>query len=122
MPDIPVARVVLTGLAVAPLLAGCGSSSSPAASHPVPADSVCTRVADVLSNGPDPGADPVGYAEAQIRLLGAVHATNPALARAISRLDADFRAEYTHGATPAARHAVATGRKDIDRYCPGAAS
>src|SRR5580692_6785312 len=50
-------------------LAGCGSSSSTTATSAVLGTTVqqdCTAVGDVLSDGPDPDADSVGYAQAQV--------------------------------------------------------
>lgn len=124
MPVFPTVRLAVAGVVPAALLlAGCGSASTPAAGHPaVPADNVCTRIADVLGNGPDPAADPVGYAEAQIGPLAAVHSSRPGVQAAITRLDAAFRREFAHGATAATKAAVKAGRRGVNAVCPGAAS
>src|SRR5580658_937229 len=53
----------LSVLLLAVALTGCGST----ASHPTASiNSPCNQVAAVLSDGPDPGADPTGYAAAQV--------------------------------------------------------
>jgi hypothetical protein len=117
-------RVTAAGIVPAILLlAGCGSSSSATAGRPaVPAASVCTQIADVLGDGPDPDSDPVGYAEAQVGPLAAVHAGNAKLQAALARLDAAYRQEFAHGATVTAKTAVKAGRRSINGFCPGAAS
>src|ERR1700728_2213452 len=51
-------------VAGAALLSACGSSGSPP--DAAAAKSACQQVSAVLSDGPDPSADPVGYAEAQV--------------------------------------------------------
>jgi hypothetical protein len=59
-------------------------------------------VGDVLSDGPDPGTDPVGYAEAQIQPLRQIHAPNPTLAQAITTLAGAYSSFYTANGTGAA--------------------
>ncbi len=127
MPVHSAVRATVAGvIPAALLLAGCGSSSSSssaASSAPVvPAASICTQVADVLGDGPDPDADPVGYAEAQIGPLAALHPSNPALRNAVTALDAAFRQEFAHGATHATKVAVTAGQHRVNAVCPGAAS
>jgi hypothetical protein len=107
------------------VLAGCGSSSSgavTAASVPPPTESVCTQVKGVLGNGPDPDADPIGYAEAQIAPLAAIHASTPTLQLAISSLDRAFKEEFTDKASPASKAAVRKAKRALNTVCPGAAS
>ena len=74
---------------MAVVLCSCGSSV-----HSVAAatQDTCQRVSAVLSNGPDPDADPVGYAEAQVLPLRQT------------------------------TEAVAVASKKVDSICPGAAS
>jgi hypothetical protein len=118
-------RRAVTVVTLAPglfLLAGCGSSSSTAATPAVPAASVCTQIGGVLSDGPDPHADPVGYAEAQIAPLAALHPTAPSLRSAVASLDAAFRHEYAVGATRTAKAAVRAAQHRVNVLCPGAAS
>lgn len=106
------------------VLAGCGSSSSGAdtASSTAATPPICTQISGVLGNGPDPDADPVGYAEAQIEPLAAIHATTPTLQLAISALDSAFRHEYADHASPASKAAVHRALHQINVLCPGAAS
>jgi|SRR5580704_6527524 hypothetical protein len=106
-------------------LGGCGSSSSGAvtgASVPPPTESVCTQIKGVLGNGPDPDADPVGYAEAQIGPLAAIHASTPTLQLAISSLDRAFKEEFNNQASPASKAAVRRAERELNTVCPGAAS
>jgi hypothetical protein len=126
MPVRSAVRLTVAGVVPAALLlAGCGSSSSssaPSSAAAVPAASICTQVADVLGDGPDPDADPVGYAEAQIGPLAALHPSNPALRSDVTALDAAFRQEFAHGATHATKAAVRAGQHSVNAVCPGAAS
>jgi hypothetical protein len=111
-------------LLAAVLLGACGSGSSPHAA--VPAGAVrktCLQVSAVLSDGPDPGADPVGYAEAQIRPLSQVHAPDKALGKAISALADAYRQFFaSSGRGSAGKDAVAAASKRVNSFCPGAAS
>jgi hypothetical protein len=103
----------------ATLLAACGSSGgSAAAARP----SACTRVIAVLSDGPDPGADPVGYAEAQILPLSQVHTDDGVLRGAIHRLDEAYRQEYSSNGSSASKAAVARAGDALNAICPGATS
>jgi hypothetical protein len=112
------------GLAALALLGACTSQAP--ASHPVSAAAVratCTKVSAVLSDGPDPGADPVGYAEAQILPLGQIRTADAQLRAAISKLAGAYRALYaSNGSSSAAKLAVAAASKRINSICPGAAS
>jgi hypothetical protein len=77
----------------------------------------------VLSDGPDPDADPVGYAEAQVLPLGQVRTPGSQLRAAISKLARAYQAFYaSNGAPGPAKTAVANASKRIDAFCPGAAS
>jgi hypothetical protein len=113
-----------TALGLAALLGAC-SSPAPAA-RPVSVAAVhatCAKLSAVLSDGPDPDADPVGYAEAQILPLGQIHAPDAQLRAAISRLAGAYRAFFaSNGSSGAAKLAVAAASKRINSLCPGAAS
>lgn len=78
-------------------------------------------MAAVLSDGPDPAADPVGYALAQVRPLRQLDLTgDPALRRAVDNLAAAYQSFYaTNGAAPA-KAAVSRAGAAVDRLCPGA--
>ncbi|HTW21890.1 MAG TPA: hypothetical protein VME70_16980 [Mycobacteriales bacterium] len=123
------AHRLLIGTALALATAGlgaCGSGSSAGtaggSATTVPTPPTCTLVAGILGNGPDPDADPVGYAEAQIRPLAAVHPTSPQLARAVSALDSAFRQEFARHASATSKAAVRAAGKRLDALCPGATS
>jgi hypothetical protein len=105
-------------------LAGCGSSSSGdnAAAGVVPTPPICTQIGGVLGNGPDPDADPVGYAEAQIHPLAAIHASNPTLQHALTALDAAFRREFADNASATSKAAVKRAQHQVNALCPGVAS
>ena len=114
----------LTGLAAAPgllilMLCSCGSSAHPAAAT----QDTCQRVSAVLSDGPDPEADPVGYAEAQIRPLRQISAPDQALGTAIGQL-ADAYQEFfeSNGTSSKAKEAISVASKKVDSVCPGATS
>jgi hypothetical protein len=100
-------------------LAACSSSPHPAAA--AASTKTCAQVTAVLSDGPDPGDDKVGYAEAQILPLRQVHASTPALRSAISDLaDAYARFFASNGKSPTATRAVAAAAAHINKLCPGA--
>jgi hypothetical protein len=114
----------LAALGLAALLGACTSQAP--ASRPVSTAAVhatCTKVSAVLSDGPDPDADPVGYAEAQILPLGQIHAADAQLRAAIGKLAGAYRAFFaSNGSSSAAKLAVAAASKRINSLCPGAAS
>jgi hypothetical protein len=121
---------VLGGVAlslVVLLACACGSSSSSSASAAASASaatlsSSCEQVSAVLSDGPDPDADPVGYAEAQILPLRAVSAPGP-LHAVIVQLAGAYQEFYdSNGKSANAKEAVAVASKKLNSFCPGAAS
>jgi hypothetical protein len=108
-------------LVLAAGISGCGASGHSAT--PAAPRSVCEEISAVLSDGPDPGADPVGYAEAQILPLRQIRTGDRALARAIADLSAAYRRFFdSNGASAAAKLAVVTASKRVNSFCPGAAS
>jgi hypothetical protein len=77
----------------------------------------------VLSDGPDPDSDPVGYAEAQILPLGQIHTSDVQLRAAIAKLASAYRTFFdSNGTSSSAKLAVAAASKRINSFCPGAAS
>src|SRR5580698_6967227 len=58
--------LLASGVLIALMLSACGSSSPASSSSLSAKQQGCTAVSDVLADGPDPDADPVGYAEAQV--------------------------------------------------------
>lgn len=114
------AGVLLALLLVVMALAGCGSSST---SKPLTSAEVkqqtCKRVEAVLSDGPEPEADPVGYAQAQVLPLHEIHTTNARLASAIGTLASAYQQlSQTNGAS-GAKAAVNGATKTIKALCPG---
>jgi hypothetical protein len=112
---------LVPGLAVAVALAACGGSSgsTPAAG---PKQS-CQQIGAVLSDGPDPDADPAGYAEAQILPLRQVHIADSSLKAAVGQLDRAYQQLFSsNGTSRAASQAVAAASKKVNATCPGAAS
>jgi hypothetical protein len=108
---------------VALLLAACGSSTAGGESSPPLAPAAfCQRVLAVLSDGPDPDADPVGYALSQIAPLGRIHTSDNGLALRLSNLIAADKALVgTNGSDHAATRTVAKDDADLNRVCPGVA-
>jgi hypothetical protein len=106
------------------VLGACGSTSSGgdrgAASAPA---GFCQKALAVLSDGPDPDADPVGYAQSQIIPLGDIHTSNTTLSAALAKLIAADRALVTsEGSDHAAVQAIAKANATLNTYCPGVAS
>jgi hypothetical protein len=98
-------------------LMACGSGSSPQASP-----QTCQSVAAVLSDGPDPGADPVGYAEAQVIPLMQIHTSDAALQGAIGKLASAYEQFYETKGSTASQRAVTAASNQVNAICPGAAS
>lgn len=123
-------RGAIGGLAAAAIvvpLAACSSSPSSATSTKLlgtTRQQQCTSVSDVLSDGPDPGADPVGYAEAQVLPLRQLKLTDPSLSQAVKTLAAAYEAYATStgSASAAAKVKVSTAANAVNAICPGAAN
>jgi hypothetical protein len=109
-------------------IAACGSSSSSqAATSAVLGSAVqqdCTTIGDTLSDGPDPDADSVGYAQAQVLPLRQLQISDAALHRDVLALAAAYQAFSSgSGAGGAAAAAVvAKAEHAVNSICPGAAS
>jgi hypothetical protein len=127
----------LIGAAVAlsmavPSLTACGSSSSKpstasraaavSAGLGSPLSQACTAVADVLGNGPDPGDDPVGYAEAQPIQLRKVRTSDVKLRVAIADLADAYETFADTNGSKAAKAAVKAASAKVNAVCPGAVS
>lgn len=121
---------VLGTLVGAPLLAtACGSAgpsgTSSTKARPTSQPEIalsCRQVADVLSDGPDPSADPVGYALAQVRPLRQVRTTDKALKQAVDQLASAYETVYKTNAATGTAAAVKKADKAVDQICPGATS
>jgi len=105
-------------LACAGLISACGSSK-PAASG---TQSTCNVVSAVLANGPDPDADPVGYAQAQILPLRQIHTSDSGLHSAIDGLASAYQAFYNANGAKPAQAAVNKAADKVSAICPGATS
>jgi len=106
-----------------PMLAACGSSAGHPGAQAATVSAACTAVGAALSDGPDPDADPVGYAEAQIKPLREIQTSDHALRVAIGDLaQAYARVFASNGTSSAASKAVAAAAVRVDTICPGATS
>jgi hypothetical protein len=117
--------LVPAALAASALTALAACSSSHTTQATTQADSVaatCLKVSGVLADGPDPDADPLGYAEAQIDPLRRISTQDAALRDALSALSGAYQEFFTSNGTSTAKEAVAVASKKINSLCPGAAS
>ncbi len=111
----PVIAVLL-----ASAVAACGASHSTNARAAAPIEAPCNQVAAVLSDGPDPTADPVGYAEAQVLQLRQLTISKQPLHRAIEALASAYEwFSQSHGSA-GAKSAVSKATHEMNAICPGA--
>jgi hypothetical protein len=107
-------------LSLAVAAGGFAFSTSARAKTP-PIDAPCQEVAAVLSDGPDPGADPVGYAEAQIIQLRKLKLPDAKLEKAVRHLASAYQAYVeADGKSKGARAAVRKAAKAVNTICPAA--
>jgi len=107
-------------------LTACGSSSHPSTKRAAgftvpPIDAPCQQVAAVLSDGPDPGADPVGYAQAQVLQLRLLKLSHSKLADAVDRLAWAYE-RFSASDGRAGTRAVNAAQNAVNVICPGAAN
>jgi hypothetical protein len=107
-------------LVSAGLLSACGAAQPHA--RPGALKYTCEQVSAVLSDGPDPGADPVGYAEAQILPLRQVHTADSRLRAALAELSSAYRQFTETRGDRSAKRAVSGASRSVDAICPGAAA
>ena len=105
----------------------CGSSSSSSSSTAVlgsATQQACTAISDVLADGPDPDADPVGYAQAQVLPLRQLTISDTALHSAVLSLAAAYAklSTSTKATRAAATLAVTKAEDEVSKICPQAAS
>jgi hypothetical protein len=83
----------------------------------------CTSVADVLADGPDPGSDPVGYAEAQVVPLRKLTISDATLHRAVLTLAGAYETFSTSSTSTraASSAAVTKAENEVNKICPQAA-
>ncbi|HUN36899.1 MAG TPA: hypothetical protein VMU95_33290 [Trebonia sp.] len=107
-------------------IAACGSTSSQASTSAVSGSALtrdCTAVADVLADGPDPDADSVGYAEAQVLPLRQLKLSDTALSRDVQALAQAYQS-FSSGSgagSHAAAAAVTKAESSVNSICPQAA-
>jgi predicted Zn-dependent protease len=118
------AAMTMTALGLAALLGACSSAAATSRTSPAAAArTACRQVTAALSDGPDPDADPVGYAEAQVLPLGQIRTSDSQLRAAVTRLARAYQAFYaSNGTSGGAKAAVTSASKRIDAFCPGATS
>ncbi len=93
------------------------------ASNAAATANTCQQVSAVLSDGPDPDADPVGYAEAQILPLRRINAPDQALRSVIGQLANAYQQFFaSNGNSSNAKEAVAVASEKLNSLCPGATS
>jgi hypothetical protein len=121
---------VTAAVLLAMTVAACGSSSAQSSSarsssallgSAVQQD--CTSVSDVLADGPDPDADPVGYAQAQVLPLRQLTISDAALRRDVLALANAFGVFSSGSGTGGTADAlkVAKAENAVNSICPEAA-
>jgi hypothetical protein len=110
---------VVTLAFFAQLLSACGSSPSRSSSG---VQKACRQISAVLSDGPDPGTDPVGYALAQVLPLRQIHAPDTALQDAVDALASAYQTFYRDDGTPDAKRGLGSASAKVNAICPDAAS
>ena len=112
-------------LLISALLAACGSSSHSSTAASVakapPINSPCQQIQAVLSDGPDPSVDPVGYAQAQVLQLRKLDLHKPALAGAVRKLASAYQQFSESNGSSADKTTVKAAVKAVNTICPGAA-
>ena len=115
--------LALGGLVVAGCTSGSSASPGPAAQagQAGAVSRTCQEVEATLSQGPDPTADPVGYAEAQILPLRRIHTSDTALQDAIDQLAGAYQRYFDSNGSSGTKSAVGNAEKALNSICPGAA-
>jgi hypothetical protein len=96
----------------------CACSSSPS-SPSAQAATACQRVGALLSNGPDPGVDPVGYAEAQVDPLRNLRTSDQSIQLAVGHLASAYETFFEDNGTAAAKQRVVSAASSVNAVCPG---
>ncbi len=120
--------LLASALLVAPLaLAACSSGASGGsvgggAARAEAPDVLCQQLNAVFADGPDPDADPVGYALSQILPLQSVHSSDSAVMSTVGRLVvADQDLVKSNGDDKPAAAAIKKADHTINEACPGVA-
>jgi hypothetical protein len=101
--------------------AACGSSKA-APSSAQARRQVCKHLEAVLSDGPEPEADPVGYAQAQVLPLRQIHTSDRKAGQAIEALASSYQSFASSDGAAPAKLAVRSASRTLDTICPGASS
>jgi hypothetical protein len=110
-------------MALVVLLGACGSSStSRSTSSRAELKQTCQQVQAVLSDGPEPQADPAGYAQAQVLPLRQIHTSNKGLREAIDRLASAYASFATGNGGRVSKSTVNVAVDRVNAICPGVAS
>jgi hypothetical protein len=104
----------VAALSCAFALSACGS--------PTALQSACNKVSAVLSDGPSPKADPIGYAESQMGPLLLVNAPTKALRSALQDLSAAYVQFFTTNGDAASKRLLSRADEQLGDVCPGVAS
>ncbi len=116
-----VAVAMATALVV--LLDACGSSSkSLSTSSKAELQQTCRQVQAALGDGPEPQADPVGYAQAQVLPLRQIHTADKGLSEAIDRLASAYESFAAGNGGRSSEGAVNAAVNRVNEICPGVAS
>jgi len=114
---------VAMALALMLLLVACGSSSSPlSTSSRAVVKQTCRQVQAVLSDGPEPQADAVGYAQAQVLPLRRIHTSDKGLREAIDGLASAYESFAAGKGGRSSKSAVNAAVYRVNAICPGVAS
>jgi hypothetical protein len=100
------------------LLGACGSGAT-ANSEANIVKSACQKVGAALSDGPDPTADPVGYAEAQILPLEKIKVSDRKLQKAIDSLDSAYKDYFRASGAQGSSALVKRALNSVATFCPG---
>jgi len=118
----PIRLVALAAVLLsAGLLAACGSSTAASGTNAA-VQGTCQQVSAVLSDGPDPDADPIGYAEAQVLPLRQIHTSDHDLQTAVDALAQAYEQIYQSDAAPSAKGALKAAGDKVNAICPGVVS
>jgi hypothetical protein len=115
--------IVVASCLLALAVSACGSTSHSATLLGSKIQQDCTTVSDVLANGPDPDADTIGYAQAQVLPLEQLRISEPNLQAAVKNLAAAYKAYSFSTGTAQDQAAVQTSKAEtaLNAICPGAA-
>ena len=120
---VPVLLFVLLAAACSSSAHSSVSASTSTSTATALIKATCQQIGAVLSDGPDPDADPVGYAQAQALPLRHISVASAPLRTAVGQLADAYQRFYTsNGKSVDAKEAVAVATKKLNSICPGAAS